>query len=113
MSPQMNVIAHLADPIQTFDDFDKLDGVMACLYEGLRLYRRAFIFHTERSSTLISRFAAAAYLLGKIASKDTTLSLSRKDNPEVKEVIPIKKGTSVTLDMVGICMSFLVIYMAS
>lgn len=106
MSPQMSAMARLADLVQTFNDFDKLDGVMACVYEGLRLYRRTFTFHTERSSALIACFTAAAYLLGKIASKDTTLSLSRKDNPEVKEIIPIKKGTSITLDMVGMCMSF-------
>ncbi|KAL5483373.1 hypothetical protein ACEPAI_8604 [Sanghuangporus weigelae] len=67
-----------------FDDFDHLDGVLACIHEGIRMY-------------------PAAYLLAEIASKDTTLHLSRRENPDVKEAVPLKKGTPLILDMVGMC----------
>ncbi|KAI5120962.1 hypothetical protein M0805_006635 [Coniferiporia weirii] len=68
----------------TFEDFDDLDGVLACFYEGLRLF-------------------PAAYLTVRKASKDTSLDLPRKDNPEVVERIPVKEGSILVLDMVGMC----------
>jgi len=74
----------LGDREPTFEDFDSLDRVLACVYEGLRLN-------------------PAGYLLARIASKNTSLTLPRRDNSDVKQVVAIPKGTTVILDMVGMC----------
>ncbi|KAI5115166.1 hypothetical protein M0805_003202, partial [Coniferiporia weirii] len=74
----------LGDREPTFEDFDDLDGVLACFYEGLRLF-------------------PAAYLTVRKASKDTSLDLPRRDNPDVVERIPVKEGSILILDMVAMC----------
>ncbi|KAI5116138.1 hypothetical protein M0805_006319 [Coniferiporia weirii] len=74
----------LGDREPTFEDFDDLDGVLACFYEGLRLF-------------------PAAYLIVRKASKDTSLDLPRRDNPDVVERIPVKEGSILILDMVAMC----------
>ena len=50
---------------------------------------------------------AAAYLLARVAVKDTNLMLPRKDDVTVKEPVSIKKGNPLILDMVGMCKPFL------
>ncbi|EJD03263.1 cytochrome P450 [Fomitiporia mediterranea MF3/22] len=78
-----SIVDVVGDRELTFDDFDKLDGVLACVYEGVRLF-------------------PVAWLMAEIASKDTTLTLSRRDNPEIKEILPVKKGTALYIDTIGI-----------
>ena len=45
-------------------------------------------------------FTAAAYLLVRVALKDTALMLPRRDDPSVKESVALKEGSAVILDMV-------------
>ncbi|THH08156.1 hypothetical protein EW145_g2891 [Phellinidium pouzarii] len=70
----------LGDREPTFEDFDNLDGVLACFIEGSRLY-------------------PGAYLVVRRASKDTALDLPRRDNAEIVERIPVKEGTTLILDI--------------
>ena len=44
---------------------------------------------------------AAAYVMLRIATDDTTLMVPRKDDPSKVDSIPLKKGTEVVLDCVG------------
>lgn len=48
---------------------------------------------------------AAAYLMFREAHSDTILRLPRTDNPDVVEEVPVKKGTNVVMDFVGIGIS--------
>lgn len=61
-----------------------------------------FVRTMLRFFVIMSDFAAAAaYLLVRRASRDTTLDLPRRDNTGVIESIPIKKGQTVILDFPG------------
>lgn len=45
---------------------------------------------------------AAAYVMIRQAHSDTILRLPRTDNPDIVEEVPVKKGTTVVMDFVGI-----------
>ncbi|EJD03280.1 cytochrome P450 [Fomitiporia mediterranea MF3/22] len=77
-----SIKAVIGDRTPTFDDYDELSAVLGCFFEGLRMY-------------------PAAYMLARVASRDCTLSLPRRDNPDVVEQIFVKKGTPVNLDLIG------------
>lgn len=65
----------------TFDDYSKLDKALAAFYEGIRM------------------FPAGVYLIRE-AKQDTVLNLSGID--EEPKMLPVKKGTHVVVDMVGV-----------
>ncbi|KZT40284.1 cytochrome P450 [Sistotremastrum suecicum HHB10207 ss-3] len=70
------------DRLPTFDDYDSLNVVLACFYEGLRMY-------------------PAAYLTIREASEDTRLSVPSLKRPGEMETVTIKKGTTIMNDFVG------------
>ena len=45
--------------------------------------------------------------MARKAAKDTTLSIPRRDNPEIVEQVFVKKGTPINLDIVGMSKSVL------
>ena len=44
-------------------------------------------------------------MMARKAAKDTTLSIPRRDNPEIVEQVFVKKGTPINLDIVGMSKS--------
>ncbi|EJD03281.1 cytochrome P450 [Fomitiporia mediterranea MF3/22] len=72
----------VGDRTPTFDDYDALIAVLGCFFEGMRIY-------------------PAAFMIPRVAYQDCTLSLPRRDNPNVVEHIFLKKGTPVNLDLIG------------
>jgi len=73
----------LGDRPPTLEDFDALEDVLACFYETLRVITPAYVSFRE-------------------AKSDCVVSLPRTDNPSVVQDIPLKKGTMVILDWVGL-----------
>ncbi|KAH8831562.1 cytochrome P450 [Flagelloscypha sp. PMI_526] len=70
-----SIVDTVGDKEMTFEDYDHLDGVLACLYEGLRLF-------------------PVAWLLAQVSGQDTVLSLSIGKR-ERKEVCPSSRGDDV------------------
>ncbi|KAG1835085.1 cytochrome P450 [Suillus variegatus] len=64
-----------------FDDYSKLDKALAAFYEGVRM------------------FPSGVYLIRE-AKRDTVLNLSGID--EEPKMLPVKKGTHVIVDMIGV-----------
>ncbi|KAH7926118.1 cytochrome P450 [Leucogyrophana mollusca] len=62
------------------EDYTRLDKVLAAFYEGVRM------------------FPSGVFLIRE-AKQDTTLTLELDD---VKSVLPVKKGTHIVVDMVGV-----------
>ncbi|TEB05118.1 cytochrome P450 [Coprinellus micaceus] len=69
----------------TFEDYGKLDKVLAVFLEVLRMYP-----------------CASGHLMFRKATKDTTLKLPRPVGEEGADTIPIAKGTMMVIDMVGL-----------
>ncbi|KAG1905445.1 cytochrome P450 [Suillus fuscotomentosus] len=65
----------------TFDDYSKLDKALAAFYEGVRM------------------FPSGVYLIRE-AKQDTVLNLSGIG--EEPKMLPVKKGTHVIVDMIGV-----------
>ncbi|KAF8903942.1 cytochrome P450 [Gymnopilus junonius] len=76
----ISVVGHDRDP--EFDDYSKLDKVLAGFYEALRLF-------------------PAGYLLIREAYEDTVLHVPKPVGEEGTTTIPIPKGTQVVIDMIG------------
>lgn len=69
------------DPV--YDDYSNLDKVLSAFYEALRLF-------------------PAAYLLIREAAEDTVLHIPNIGGEEGTTPLPIRKGTNVVIDMIGI-----------
>ncbi|KZS91952.1 cytochrome P450 [Sistotremastrum niveocremeum HHB9708] len=72
------------DRAPTFADYDALDTVLATFYEALRLY-------------------PPAYMLTRDNHEDTIIATPSIKTPGETAKIPLKKGTTVMSDMVGLC----------
>ncbi|KAJ7634851.1 cytochrome P450 [Roridomyces roridus] len=66
-----------------FDDYSKLDKVLAIFYEAARMF-------------------PAAHVMIREATEDTVLTIPNPVGQEGSQTIPIAKGTAVTVDMVGV-----------
>ncbi|KAJ2933973.1 hypothetical protein H1R20_g3142, partial [Candolleomyces eurysporus] len=85
---QQEILDHIVSVIgwdrkPTYEDYDKLDKVLAAFYEALRLF-------------------PSGHLMFRRATKDTTLRIPRPLGQEGSETIPVAKGTTVVIDMVGV-----------
>ncbi|KZS91644.1 cytochrome P450 [Sistotremastrum niveocremeum HHB9708] len=76
------VIPEDREPI--FEDYDNLEPVLAAFFEALRLF-------------------PAAYQTLRKAARDTTLPAGNMKRPGEMENIPVKEGSSIFLDLVGVC----------
>ncbi|PPQ65337.1 hypothetical protein CVT26_000052 [Gymnopilus dilepis] len=76
----VSVVGHDRDPV--FDDYNKLDKVLAGFYEALRLF-------------------PAGYILIREAYEDTVLHVPKPVGEEGTTTIPVPKGTQVVVDMIG------------
>lgn len=84
---------------------DDLDGVLACFYEALRMFRMCFSVARKTLSHTLSQHAAAGYMLVRRASRNTTLDLPHRENPKKVERILVNSGETIHLDTVGIGVS--------
>ncbi|KAJ2933974.1 hypothetical protein H1R20_g3143, partial [Candolleomyces eurysporus] len=85
---QQEILDHIVSVIgwdgkPTFEDYGKLDKVLAVFYEALRLF-------------------PSGHLMFRRATKDTTIQIPRPSGQEGSETIPVSKGTTVVIDMVGV-----------
>lgn len=80
--------------LKTFEEFPKLDKVLAVFLEALRLHR-AFQPRSRSNATLILIFLASAYLFYREADVDTTLKIPNPIGKEGTRTIPVAKGTRV------------------
>jgi len=65
-----------------FADYDALQDVLACFYEGLRMF-------------------PAAYLTTRQPAVDTTLNFPRADDPTIVEPMHVRKGTVIVMDILA------------
>ncbi|KAJ7719189.1 cytochrome P450 [Mycena maculata] len=77
----LSVVGPDRDP--EFDDYSKLDKVLAIFYEAARMF-------------------PAGHALIREAIEDTVLTIPNPVGEEGSKTIPIPKGTQVTVDMVGV-----------
>ncbi|KAJ7634807.1 cytochrome P450 [Roridomyces roridus] len=77
----MSVVGLKRDP--EYDDYSKLDKVLAVFYEAGRMF-------------------PAGYGLAREAVEDTVLTIPNPVGEEGSKTIPIPKGTEVMLDMIGV-----------
>ncbi|KAJ7158345.1 cytochrome P450 [Mycena crocata] len=77
----MTVVGPDRDP--EFDDYAKLDKVLAIFYEAARMF-------------------PAGHVLIREATEDTVLTIPHPVGEEGSKTIPIPKGTQVMIDMVGV-----------
>jgi len=66
-----------------FDDYSKLDKVLAIFYESARMF-------------------PAGHVLIREATEDTILTVPNPVGQEGSKTIPIPKGTQITVDMIGL-----------
>ncbi|KAJ7759554.1 cytochrome P450 [Mycena metata] len=71
------------DRAPVFEDYPKLDKVLAIFYEAARMF-------------------PAGHILIREATEDTVLTVPNPVGEEGSKTIPIPKGTQVTVDMVGV-----------
>ncbi|KZS91953.1 cytochrome P450 [Sistotremastrum niveocremeum HHB9708] len=86
---QDKLLAHIQEVVPegkdlVFEDYDKLEGVLACLYEAIRLF-------------------PAGYILFRDAREDVVFTFPSIKSPGQDDAYHIKKGTSTIVDMVGLC----------
>ena len=59
---------------------------------------------TDRlNNKLTSTDVAAAYMMVRIATKDSTLSIPRRDEPAIVEQVVVRKDAALVLDTIGMC----------
>ncbi|KAK7044671.1 cytochrome P450 [Favolaschia claudopus] len=66
-----------------YDDYPKLDKVLACFYEAIRI-------------------VPAGHVLIREATEDTVITVPNPVGEEGTQAIPIAKGTEIMVDMVGV-----------
>lgn len=76
-----SVVGHDRDPI--FEDYAKLDKVLAAFYEALRMFPAGFVMIRE-------------------AQEDTVLQIPNPPGVEGSTPMPIWKGVQIVVDMVGV-----------
>lgn len=76
-----SVVGYGQDPV--FEDYAKLDKVLAVFYEALRMFPAAFVLIRE-------------------AQEDTVLQIPNPPGVEGNTSIPILKGVQILIDMIGI-----------
>ncbi|PFH49865.1 hypothetical protein AMATHDRAFT_4487 [Amanita thiersii Skay4041] len=69
----------------SLDDYNKLNKVLACFYEAIRLFQ-----------------AAAGYVMIREATEDTTLTIPNPPGQDGSTTMPISKGLRVVVDMIGV-----------
>ncbi|KAJ7754428.1 cytochrome P450 [Mycena metata] len=77
----MSVVGPDRDP--HFDDYSKLDKVLAIFYEAARMF-------------------PAGHALIRMAEEDTVLTIPNPVGEEGSQTIPIPKGTEIIVDMIGV-----------
>ena len=84
---------------QIFDDYAKLDKVLAAFYEGLRMFRKLDILKYLLSWSWIIYFAmdiAPGHLLIREAAEDTVLEIPKPHGQVGTTTIPVPKGVQVS-----------------
>jgi len=71
------------DDLPKFEDYHKLDKVLATFYEALRLFPPGFVMIRE-------------------AIKDTTLIVPNAPGTPGSTTLPVQKGTWITVDVIGL-----------
>ncbi|KAF8191805.1 cytochrome P450 [Pholiota molesta] len=77
----ISVVGNNRDP--TYEDYGKLDKVLAAFYEALR-------------------FFPSGYMMVREAFEDTVLEIPNPDGEEGSKIVPVPKGTQVLVDMIGV-----------
>ena len=79
---------------QVFDDYSKLNKVLAAFYEALRMFREVEPFFVP--TLFISQLVAAANFLLREAVEDTVLEIPKPHGQVGTTMIPVPKGVQVT-----------------
>ena len=81
---------------QGFDDYAKLDKVLAAFYEGLRMFRKFDIFFPWSLIIYLFRNIAPGHLLIREAAEDTVLEIPKPHGQVGTTTIPVPKGVQVS-----------------
>ena len=79
---------------QVFDDYPKLNKVLAAFYEAIRMFRELEPFFVL--TLFISQLIAPGSLLVREAAEDTVLEIPKPHGQVGTTIIPVSKGVQVT-----------------